>query len=110
MAKSFRLTDEQHSQIRAASYALDNPETFTRRVHEHLRTAPELGDGLVYRVCRSLEPQFFDPPSDLAENGNHRPQLFRKKLDRAVHRVLVLRASREPARKCRRAASPARGV
>jgi hypothetical protein len=81
MAKSFRLTDEQHSQIRAASYALDNPETFTRRVHEHLRTAPELGDGLVYRVCRSLQPQFFDPPSDLAENGNHRPQLFRKKLD-----------------------------
>jgi hypothetical protein len=74
------LTDAQQAQLLTAAYAVNDPESFTRLVRERLEALPEIGDGIVYRTCRSLQPRYFTPPPDLVENGNHRPQLFRKKI------------------------------
>ena len=72
------LTDAQQHQLLTAAYAVKDPETFTRHVHERLAALPEVGDGALYRVCRSLQPQFFTPPPDQAEKGTHRAQPLRK--------------------------------
>lgn len=78
MAKAVLLTPAQETQILRAGAALDDPESFARVVHQRLESEFEIGDGLVFRVCRSLQPAYFIPPPDTAINGNHRPQQLRK--------------------------------
>jgi hypothetical protein len=72
------LTAEQQSQIITASHAVSNPETFARTVREQLAASPEIGDGLVYRTCRSLQPRYFTAPRDHIGNGNRHAQQLRK--------------------------------
>ena len=78
MGKPVSLTSEQQAQFVRSSFALDDPESFTRIVRERLATMPEIGDGLVFRVCQSLQPRYFTASPDRAENGNHRAQQLRK--------------------------------
>lgn len=68
MAKSMvRLSDEQRSTILRAGFALEPParKLLRDRVIEKLEAAPEIGDGLTYRVCCSIQCQLFTPPPDL---------------------------------------------
>ena len=77
MARAF-LTDTQQAQILQAAYAVKDPEAFTRTVHQRLEALPEIGDGVLYRVCRSLQPRFFTPPPDHVGNLNRHAQPLRK--------------------------------
>ena len=77
MAK-VQLTDFQQAQITNAASALPHPEAFTARVHELLEGEPEIGDGLVFRVCRSVQRELWAPPIDGVDRGFRRAQQLRK--------------------------------
>lgn len=78
MAKAVHLTSAQQTQILHAAFALDDPESFARVVRQRLEAMPEIGDGVVYRTCRSLQPRYFDPPPDNVSNGLHAPKQLRR--------------------------------
>lgn len=79
MAKApLALSPSQQAQLARASFALDDPATFTARVHERLRAVPEIGEGAVHRACLAAQRELFNPPADITEKGTHRPHLFRK--------------------------------
>ena len=78
MAKPVSLTPAQESQLVRSSFALDDPHGFARTVREQLAASPEIGDGLVYRTCRSLQPRYFTAPPDHIGNGNRHAQQLRK--------------------------------
>jgi hypothetical protein len=51
------LTHDQQAAIDSAASALHPADqaTFRRRVLEQLDAAPEIGDGVVYRTCASVQ-------------------------------------------------------
>lgn len=79
MNKPLRLSDQQQSTILRASYALEPAaqKLLHERVLEELQAVPELGDGVVHRVCRSVQRELWTPPND-ALKYRHGPHLFRK--------------------------------
>ncbi len=75
-----QLSDAQQAAILRAGYALEPPAraALRERVLEKLEAEPELGDGLVFRVCRTLQPQYFTPPPDEVGHLNRNAQQLRK--------------------------------
>jgi hypothetical protein len=76
MAKAVHLTSAQETQILRAAYALPSAERelLRQRVLEKLEAAPEIGDGAVYRVCRPIQRELFQPPPDVSQG----PRVFQK--------------------------------
>ena len=77
MAKS--LTHDQQSTIDRAASALHPADqaTFRRRVLEQLQALPELGDGIVHRVCATNQRSLFKPPA--GDNlGHYEPRPLKR--------------------------------
>ena len=80
MAKPLQLSDAQQATIVDASFALGPPEqeALRERVLAQLEGEPEIGDGLVYRTCRSVQRELWAPPVDGIDRGFRRAQQLRK--------------------------------
>jgi hypothetical protein len=69
------LTREQQDLILSAGAALRPADRrrLEERVLEQLATAPEIGDGLVFRTCREVQRQLLVPPTrtDVASEPRH---------------------------------------
>ncbi|SEB85628.1 hypothetical protein SAMN05444161_0016 [Rhizobiales bacterium GAS191] len=76
MARTVQLSDEQCAAIIRAGFALEPGarEILRRRVIEKLAAVPEIGDGCVFRACRSIQRQLFVPPPDVSQG----PRVFQK--------------------------------
>jgi hypothetical protein len=63
VAKPIALSADQETTIARAAAALHSADrpTFYARVHEQLDAAPEIGDGVVYRTCASVQRSLFKP-------------------------------------------------
>jgi hypothetical protein len=61
------LTEAQASQVYRIARPLEDPAGFIADVTTTLATFAELGDGLVYRVCRDTRLAHWTPP----ELGKH---------------------------------------
>jgi hypothetical protein len=79
MAKPLQLSPTQQETLLRAAYPLApaDKEIFAERVIEQLAAAPELGDGLVSRVCRAVQRELWNPPIDELRY-RHGPHLMRK--------------------------------
>jgi hypothetical protein len=66
MDKPLRLSDAQQSTIIRAAWALDPAarEILRERVLERLQAEHEIGDGVTFRICRSIQRTLFVPPKD----------------------------------------------
>ena len=78
MAKPIALSAAQETAIARAAAALHpaDQKTFHARVREQLDAAPEIGDGVVYRACASVQRSLFKPPNTF-EHYDTRPPLKR---------------------------------
>jgi hypothetical protein len=65
MSKPLALSDDELSAIFAAAtpLAVDVRYEFVRTVAAVLATCPEIGPGLVHRVCAETQRRFFTPPT-----------------------------------------------
>jgi hypothetical protein len=73
------LTHDQQAAIDFAASALHpaDQSTFRRRVLEQLQALPELGDGIVHRVCATNQRSLFKPPA--GDNlGPHEPRPLKR--------------------------------
>jgi hypothetical protein len=57
-----QLSEAQVSQIYRTAGPLENPNAFITDVTNALAAFRELGDGLIYRVCRDARMQYWTPP------------------------------------------------
>jgi hypothetical protein len=78
MAKT--LSDAQTSAILDASYALppSDQKALRARVLARLEAEPEVGDGLVFRICRAAQRELWAPPLDGVDRSFRRAQQLRK--------------------------------
>jgi hypothetical protein len=56
------LTESQAEQVYRVAQPLADPDGFIADVTTTLAAFPELGDGLVYRVCRDARLAHWTPP------------------------------------------------
>jgi len=61
------LSDSEITSIMAAARPLQprDRDAFVREVAAVLAVQPQLGDGIVGRICREIQRRYFDPPLDL---------------------------------------------
>ena len=66
-----RLSDSEITTVMAMARPLPAGArgAFLEQVAAHLAGQPAIGDGIVGRVCRDLQKQFFDPPDIGHGNG-----------------------------------------
>jgi hypothetical protein len=73
------LTQDQQAAIDFAASALHPADqaTFRRRVLEELQALPELGDGIIHRVCATNQRSLFKPPA--GDNlGHYEPRPLKR--------------------------------
>ncbi len=68
------LTPDELSIVHSAARPLQPQavEPFLATVAERLRDCRELGPGVIFRVAREVQREFFDPPSLNGRTGAHR--------------------------------------
>jgi hypothetical protein len=64
------LSDDEMAAIMAAAHPLarERRDAFLRAVAADLGSAPERGPGVLHRIIRAVQRQFFDPP-DLSRHA-----------------------------------------
>jgi hypothetical protein len=65
-----QLSEAQASQLYRTALPLERPEQFLTEVATTLSAFPELGDGLVYRVCRDTRMAHWTPPILASHEGS----------------------------------------
>ena len=80
MAKPLQLSDEHKSAIlhHAAALTPADQKLMYERVIEQLSEEAEIGDGLVFRICRAAQRELWAPPDDSVGRSTHWPQPLRK--------------------------------
>jgi len=70
MASPLRLTDNQLSAVLSAAQPLAQNvrEDFLEALAARLQQCSELGDGLVFRIIREVQAEFWEPPRDTHVN------------------------------------------
>ncbi|MGA8294941.1 MAG: hypothetical protein WB820_21150 [Rhodoplanes sp.] len=60
----FKLTSDQADTVLRAARPLQSADydAFLQDVTEALAGCPELGPGIVHRVCRDIQRKYWDPP------------------------------------------------
>jgi hypothetical protein len=53
----------------ARPLAVQDRDPFLQAVAERLAALPQLGDGLVFQICREVQREFWDPPVGLELSG-----------------------------------------
>jgi hypothetical protein len=73
-----KLSSDQQDTLDRAASALHPADqaTMRQRVLEQLAAAPEIGDGVVYRTCASVQRQLFKPPAD--DLAHHAPRQLKR--------------------------------
>lgn len=79
-APPLALTDAQIAAVMALARPLspDQRSRFLELLAAKLNGQRELGDGAIYRLCRELQRQYFEPPEFGIDNGNKYNRVLRR--------------------------------
>jgi hypothetical protein len=74
------LSDEQITTIMQLARPLlpDQRTAFLEMLATRLDGCRELGDGAIYRLCRELQREYFEPPQFDSDNGGKYDRMLRR--------------------------------